>query len=323
MVAWRGLDWPLPHPPTPPSPLPREDWKHYLPPHAQPNTPMHAWQEDEVVGSLYFNMQVRDRQARILNFFLKYLTVPSERRKLKVRDPERFNWHPRRLLAQLAGLHVSLYRRDADAWVAANVADTDSLGTAPELFELLDGLLGRLGALPAADAAALRELSARVRDERAAAAAEEQALDDVPAEYEDPLLGTLMRDPVRLPSGNVLDRATIMQHLLTDQRDPFSRAPMREEDVAPLPELAAEIAAWLADQRRKRAETAVKQATAQGAAEADELVAEEAGAEQAGAEEAGAEPAGAKPAGAEHAGGEQGSLEQGSPEQGAAPMQEG
>lgn len=90
------------------------------------------------MGSLYFDLQVRDRQARILNFFLKYLTLPSERRKLKLREPERYNWHPGRLVAQLASLHVSLFRRDAAAWVEACVADTDYLGNAPDIFKYLD-----------------------------------------------------------------------------------------------------------------------------------------------------------------------------------------
>uniref|UniRef100_A0A1D2ADH7 RING-type E3 ubiquitin transferase n=2 Tax=Auxenochlorella protothecoides TaxID=3075 RepID=A0A1D2ADH7_AUXPR len=211
---------------------------------------------DEAVGSLYFDLQVRDRQARILNFFLKYLTLPSERRKLKLREPERYNWHPGRLVAQLASLHVSLFRRDAAAWVEACVADTDYLGNAPDIFEYLDQVLVRLGTLPAADLADLRSLAKRVDQARLEAEAEEQALDDIPPEFEDPVLGTLMRDPVKLPSGNVLDRATIMQHLLTDQRDPFSRVPMSEKDMEPMPELQAQIAAWLAEQRRARAAAA-------------------------------------------------------------------
>jgi ubiquitin conjugation factor E4 B len=50
-----------------------------------------------------------------------------------------------------------------------------------------------------------------------------------------------------------------MQHLLTDQRDPFNRMPMTEEQVVPQPELRARVAEWLAAQR---AERAAKMATA-------------------------------------------------------------
>jgi hypothetical protein len=44
-------------------------------------------------------------------------------------------------------------------------------------------------------------------------AAEEQ-LTDVPDDFLDPIMGTLMTDPVLLPSGNIVDRATIARHIL-------------------------------------------------------------------------------------------------------------
>jgi len=39
---------------------------------------------------------------------------------------------------------------------------------------------------------------------------------DVPDEFLDPLMYTIMLDPVKLPSGTVVDRSTIIQHLLSD-----------------------------------------------------------------------------------------------------------
>jgi ubiquitin conjugation factor E4 B len=50
----------------------------------------------------------------------------------------------------------------------------------------------------------------------------------------DPLMYTLMRDPVRLPtSGTVVDRAVIVQHLLSDQSDPFNRKPLTPDELVP------------------------------------------------------------------------------------------
>ena len=41
---------------------------------------------------------------------------------------------------------------------------------------------------------------------------------DAPSEFLDPLMNTLMRNPVRLPtSGTVMDRAVIAQHLLNTE----------------------------------------------------------------------------------------------------------
>jgi ubiquitin conjugation factor E4 B len=50
----------------------------------------------------------------------------------------------------------------------------------------------------------------------------------------DPLMFTLMRDPVILPSSrNIVDRATIKSHLLSDAKDPFNRVPLTIEEVVP------------------------------------------------------------------------------------------
>lgn len=44
---------------------------------------------------------------------------------------------------------------------------------------------------------------------------EEELLADAPDEFLDPIMGTLMKDPVKLPtSGNIVDRAIISRHIL-------------------------------------------------------------------------------------------------------------
>ena len=44
---------------------------------------------------------------------------------------------------------------------------------------------------------------------------EEELVADAPDEFLDPIMGTLMHDPVRLPtSGNILDRQVISRHIL-------------------------------------------------------------------------------------------------------------
>jgi U-box domain len=45
-------------------------------------------------------------------------------------------------------------------------------------------------------------------------AAEDVDESDAPSDFMDPLMQTLMQDPVRLPSGVVVDRSTIARHLL-------------------------------------------------------------------------------------------------------------
>lgn len=49
----------------------------------------------------------------------------------------------------------------------------------------------------------------------------------------DPLMDTLMEDPVQLPSGKVMDRPVIMRHLLNSSTDPFNRQPLSEDMLTP------------------------------------------------------------------------------------------
>ncbi|KAI7841821.1 hypothetical protein COHA_004350 [Chlorella ohadii] len=72
-------------------------------------------------------------------------------------------------------------------------------------------------------------------------------LADAPDEFLDPILMTLMQDPVTLPDSRVtIDRPTIERHLLSSQTDPFSRAPLTKDQLVPDAELRARIEAWLA-----------------------------------------------------------------------------
>lgn len=76
---------------------------------------------------------------------------------------------------------------------------------------------------------------------------EEEEIDEA---FLDPIMQTLMRDPVVLPhSGVTVDRATIERHLLGSATDPFSRAPLALADVAPDAALRARIERWAAAAR--------------------------------------------------------------------------
>jgi len=91
----------------------------------------------------------------------------------------------------------------------------------------------------------------QVEAAKAALEAEED-LGEIPDEFLDPLMFTVMRDPVRLPSSKtILDRATIKSHLLSDSKDPFNRVPLSIEDVVPVPELKLRIEEFLIERRKK------------------------------------------------------------------------
>jgi ubiquitin conjugation factor E4 B len=59
-----------------------------------------------------------------------------------------------------------------------------------------------------------------------------------------------MTDPVLLPSGDNMDRANITRHLLTDETNPFTRQPLKVQDLVPNDALKAEIEAWIAERKK-------------------------------------------------------------------------
>ena len=71
-----------------------------------------------------------------------------------------------------------------------------------------------------------------------------------PAEFLDPFLGSLMREPVLLESsGQVCDRALAVQCILRGGKDPFNGQKLTRDMLVPQPDLAARIDAW----RQKKA----------------------------------------------------------------------
>mmetsp|Transcript_29552 Transcript_29552/g.28744 ORF Transcript_29552/g.28744 Transcript_29552/m.28744 type:complete len:127 (+) Transcript_29552:919-1299(+) len=56
---------------------------------------------------------------------------------------------------------------------------------------------------------------------------EDAFYDDAPEEFLDPVLQTIMKDPVELPgSKTIIDYLTIKKHLMNEQNDPFNRQPL-------------------------------------------------------------------------------------------------
>lgn len=87
--------------------------------------------------------------------------------------------------------------------------------------------------------------------------ADEDILGDIPDEFLDPVMATLMRDPVTLPtSGQVMDRANIVRHLLSDPSDPFNRKLLTEEMLVPNEELKQQIDAFVEMRKREAQERA-------------------------------------------------------------------
>ena len=186
--------------------------------------------------------EIVDRLAAMLDYNLQALVGPRCQ-DLKVREPEKLKFNPKALLTDI--IQVFLNLSDQKEFIQAVAGDGRSY--TKELFDRAEDIAIRRGLKTETEIASLRIFVAKVEEAKATMEAEED-LGDVPDEFlgassnksalkllrhlSDPLMFTVMRDPVLLPSSKtILDRATIKSHLLSDSKDPFNRAPLSIEDV--------------------------------------------------------------------------------------------
>lgn len=186
------------------------------------------------------------RLSAMLNFNLQQLCGPKCK-NLKVRKPQKYGWEPRTLLSQLVDIYLHL---DCDNFAAALASDERSF--CKELFTDAANRMERSSIKTTTEIERFMVLAERA----AVIARDNQARDedygDAPEEFRDPLMDTLMEEPVKLPSGIVMDRAVIIRHLLNSATDPFSRQPLSEDMLTPALDLKERISAWK-QQKKKSA----------------------------------------------------------------------
>ena len=199
-----------------------------------------------------------DRVAGMLDYFLLFLAGP-ERRRLNVRNKEKYEFDPRALLSAIVTVYVNLRDKDNKKVLAPAIA-RDGRSYRPEVFREAAAVMRRKGGISPTAVDAFESLCDEIVAAQEMEQAEEDALGDVPDEFLDPIQYTLMVDPVILPtSGTTVDRSTIVRHLLSDNTDPFSRKPLTVDMLEPATELKNQIEAWQ------------KQAKARGSAATQEM----------------------------------------------------
>lgn len=189
------------------------------------------------VPELFLTKEIIDRLASMLNYNLVALVGPKCG-ELVVKNPQEYGWNPRDLLSRIAQVYLNL--RKHEEFLRALVRDGRSFSV--DLFRRAGSILRKRSLV---SPQALKEwdmLTAATEQAEKAEADAEAELGEIPDEFLDPLMYTLMENPVILPTSRVtMDLSTIKAHLLSDPTDPFNRTPLRIEDVEPNTEMAARI----------------------------------------------------------------------------------
>ncbi|ANB12739.1 ubiquitin-ubiquitin ligase UFD2 [Sugiyamaella lignohabitans] len=199
------------------------------------------------IPKAFVTPEIVDRFAAMLNYNLTALVGPKCR-ELKVQNPEKYGFNPRELLSRIVDVYLNLQKEEP--FIKAVARDGRSYN--PANFDRAVSVLGRWVLKSPAELqtlSQLREAAELVKQEDEQG---ELELGDIPDEFLDPLMYTLMEEPVILPSSKVtIDLGTIKSHLLSDAKDPFNRAPLTIEQVIPNTELKEKIQAFKREQREK------------------------------------------------------------------------
>ena len=174
-----------------------------------------------------------DRLAAMLNYFLKTLTGPN-RKSFKVSILQKYSFKPGEVVEKISQIYINLSH--SETFIKA--ISTDDRSYCPDLFSWAENVLLKVSRA---------DLATTLRS-----VAEERLLEDCPEEFLCPIMSVIMTDPVTLPSSKqTVDRTTIARHLLSDQSDPFNRAPLTMDMVEPHQELRDRVRLWMEQKRGK------------------------------------------------------------------------
>ncbi|KXJ68611.1 hypothetical protein RP20_CCG002478 [Aedes albopictus] len=194
----------------------------------------------------FLRPELIDRLSSMLNYNLQQLCGPKCN-DLRVRNPMKYGWEPRRLLGQLIDIYLHL---SCDEFAAALAADERSFEK--HLFEDAANRVERLGIRTLVEVDDFRKLIHQASEIYAQNQQNADEFAEAPDDFKDPLMDTLMSDPVILPSGTIMDRSIITRHLLNSSTDPFNRQPLTEDMLIPATELKERIETWIKDYREKK-----------------------------------------------------------------------
>uniref|UniRef100_UPI00398F3CD8 ubiquitin conjugation factor E4 A n=1 Tax=Pristiophorus japonicus TaxID=55135 RepID=UPI00398F3CD8 len=216
----------------------------------------HNIMSNETIGTLAFLTSeikalcvhpiLAERIISMLNYFLQHLVGPKMG-ALKVKDFSEFDFKPQQLVSDICTIYLNLGVKES---FCATVPK-DGRSYSPMLFAQTVRVLKKINK-PGNMIMAFSELADKVKSLADLQQQEEETFVDAPDEFLDPIMSTVMTDPVILPSSRVtVDRSTIARHLLSDQTDPFNRSPLTMDQIKANSEIKEKIQKWLAERKRQ------------------------------------------------------------------------
>lgn len=201
----------------------------------------------KLVQKPFLRPEIADRLAAMLNFNLTQICGPKCK-NLRVKNPGQCGFFPKKLLSRFIDLYLNL---NCPQFIKCLARDERSYSL--EIYQEAIKKLKKSSDKSQLDVDTFSNMAENVQRYYVKLRQAETDYGEIPEEFRDPLLDTLMHDPVRLPtSGNIMDRYSITRHLLNTQTDPFNRQKLTEEMLEPVTELKFRIEDWIIKKRNSR-----------------------------------------------------------------------
>ena len=234
-----------------------------------------SWLTEEI-KTIFCHETLVERMASMLNYFLINLVGPNKK-NFKVKDLDEYEFKPALIVADICKIYINLSSETNLKYKEFCLTiGLDDRSYSDSLLPSATEVLIKTGNAPLANETT--KVDMKIKELLKINARNEIPLDDVPEEFLDPIMSTLMHDPVILPSSNVkVDRSTIARHLLryyflvlifsliyylknifSDHTDPFTKAHLTMEMVIPDNELKQKIKDFIDEKLKKKEETFIE-----------------------------------------------------------------
>jgi len=205
----------------------------------------------KVSPDFFLTEEIKDKFITNLNYTLQQLNGPNAT-SMKVQNMKELNFDPKFLLRSIVQVYLNFKNQEEFVRCVAN----DERSFHIELFYKTMKIMDKYSILSYDDIESFAELIKKL-EKKAEEKNEEDKfmaeITDIPDEFLDPLMNEVMKDPVLLPTSNtIVDRVTIMKHLLSDDSDPFNRAKLTKEMLVPQVDLKQKIENFFAEKRNNR-----------------------------------------------------------------------
>jgi len=153
--------------------------------------------------------------------------VGKESKRLIVKNPEKYGFKPIVILTKLSNVYSCYYNEEE--FIKTISCDKDTYD--PQLMDKMINILSKKQCLKWETSGRLHHLSTQAT-KLYNELEEEIEYEDVPSEFCDPILMTMIENPIMMPEMDLfVEESVIKRHLLTCDENPFNRKPLTTEQL--------------------------------------------------------------------------------------------